>query len=83
MNKYLVSIDGALVSECLVQPRTRKLVPGVLCEVGVNGRFELCLIDRVGPTTLTVRRLPKLAEERKSSADASTLPLRGLLAPLG
>lgn len=58
MMKYLVSIDGAPPQETLVQPRTGTVVPGVLCEVAINGKIELCVVDRVGALTLDVRRLP-------------------------
>ena len=62
MTKYLVSINGAPSREAVVQPRTQRVVPGVLCEVAINGTFELCLVDRVGPVQLDVRRLPNAGD---------------------
>ena len=81
MTKYLVSIDGAPAQETIVRPRTQKLMPGVLCEVVINDRFESCLIDHVATSTLTVRRLPEMRTSAQPTTSRFAPPLAQPLAP--
>ena len=74
MMKFLVSVNGAPAKELFIQPRTPRLLSGVLCEVAIDGRFQLCLLDRVGTVMLEVRPLPDPAEAPRdiSSTRASS-----------
>jgi hypothetical protein len=57
-----VSVDGGTPSWRTVEPRTPKLAPGVLCEVWLDERMQLCAVLSVNADgTIAVRRLPEAA----------------------
>jgi hypothetical protein len=55
-----VSLDGGTPSMRIVEPRTPKLAPGVLCEVWADERMRLCVVISVEGGTIAVRRLPEI-----------------------
>ena len=59
MINLLVSVNGNAARSMAIQPRTSALAPGVLCDVGIDGRFCLCLIERIANAIITVRKLPE------------------------
>ena len=58
MLKYLVSVNEEPATECDVQIRTPRIVPGVLVDVAIRGEFQLCMVTRVDSLIITVAQLP-------------------------
>jgi hypothetical protein len=62
-----VSLNNETPSMRTVLLRTPKLIPGVLCEVWVDDRLQLCVVDRVeADGSVSARRLPAPSVEAHS-----------------
>jgi hypothetical protein len=63
MPQFLVAINGGNPVPREVQSRTRYIQGGVLCEVQLDGRPRLCLVERVvNDAEIAVRPLPEPPE---------------------
>src|SRR5688572_21822880 len=60
-----VTLDGEQPTMRTVHPRTTTIKSGVLCEIWVDERMQLCVVDSVGDDgSITARRLPGPSSSR-------------------
>jgi hypothetical protein len=58
--QLLVAVNGGTPTRCQVLLRTAKIRSGVLCEVEIDHRYRLCLIEQViNDGEIVVRPLPE------------------------